>query len=120
MKLFNWFSKSKIQEIGKIISWRDSIGLIFKVTEFDSQGTIIDSRGNVKAKSVFNPYGYLIVDTPSHEGSFRLPIIHRDDFLLASSIFDDPNFASRVKTHDLLVTYRPKTINQNGLAGVHH
>ena len=120
MKLFNWFKKSVNQEIGKTISWKNSIGMVFRVLNFDTFGTIIDSRGNVIAKSSFKPYGYLIVETPSHPGSFKLPIIHKDDFLLAASVFQDDSISVQLKSKDLLVTYRPKIITSDGLAGIYH
>jgi hypothetical protein len=120
MKLFSWLNKSSEPEIGKTISWKDSIGMVFKVLSFDAYGTVIDSKGNVKAKSTFKPYGYLIVETLNHEVPFKLPIIHKDDFLLAASVFHDHNLSEQIKTRDLLVTYRPKLITSDGMAGIHH
>jgi len=120
MKLINWFNKPNKQEIGKTISWKDSIGIVFKISEFDASGTLIDLNGNVKSKNLSKPYGFLVVENPNLKGSFRLPIIHRDDFLLASSIFYEANQVKIIKTKDFLVTYRPKIINPNGLAGIHH
>jgi hypothetical protein len=120
MKFLNLFKKSNSQEIGKSISWRDSIGIIFKIIDFDKNGTTIDKSGNLKTKNSFSPYGYLIVNNPTFSGNFKLPIIHKDDFLLASSIFDEPSLNETVKTKDFLVTYRPKEIMPSGLAGILH
>jgi hypothetical protein len=49
-----------------------------------------------------------------------LPIIHRDDFLLAASVFDEPKLASFVAYADLLVTYAPKKLLPKGLSGSPH
>lgn len=70
---------------------------VFRVLEFDRAGTTIDDRGNVKAVDSFRPYGYLLVETPILNNRAKLPIIHRDDFLLASSVFDEPVLADFVK-----------------------
>jgi hypothetical protein len=45
-----------------------------------------------------------------------LPIIHRDDFMLASSVLDDPDVmeANKSLNRELLVTYQPEKINKDG------
>ncbi len=120
MKLFSFFRTSKKQEIGKTISWKEAIGMVFKVLDFDTFGTTISTSGNVIAKSDYKPYGYLIVTNPNLKGLLRLPIIHSDDFLLASSVFGNSNLKEKVKTNDFLVTFRPKIITPDGSAGIHH
>lgn len=56
-------------EIGRDCEWTDIIGQVFHVLEFDRAGTT--TRGDkVKAKSLFKPYGYLLVF--SHYKSFFL------------------------------------------------
>ena len=47
----------------------------------------------------------------------RLPIIHRDDFWLAASAFDEPELADLVDTDELLVTYAPRIVLPGGLSG---
>ena len=47
----------------------------------------------------------------------RLPIVHRDDFFLAASVFDEPKLVDLVNEEELLVTYAPKKVLSGGLAG---
>jgi len=46
-------------------------------------------------------------DWPVIERQVKIPIIHRDDFLLASSIFDDTEFFKQTQGKDILVIYYP-------------
>jgi hypothetical protein len=106
-------------EVGRDCEWTDIIGQVFHVLEFDTAGTII--RGNkVKAKSLFKPYGYLLVESPILNQPVRLPIVHRDDFLLAVSVFDEPQWLEVIKEQELLVTYVPKRKLPKGKAGTSH
>ncbi len=66
---------------------------------------------------MFTPYGYLLVESPILNQPIRLPIIHRDDFLLAASVFDESALADLVTTEDLLVTYAPRKVLRGGLSG---
>lgn len=109
-----------IAEIGKEISWADIVNHIFKVLDFDRNGTTIDENNQVKAKSRFQPYGYLLAESPILNNRVRLPIIHRDDFLLAASVFDEPKLATLVKDEELLVVYSPKHLGPKGLSGSPH
>ena len=110
-----------IPEIGKEISWADIVNHTFRVLDFDKNGTIIDENNQVKAKSQFQPYGYLLAESPILNNHARLPIIHRDDFLLATSVFDDPKLATVIKDEELLVVYSPKHLGPKGLsASPHH
>jgi hypothetical protein len=120
MNFLNFFKKNKQPEVGKTISWKDSINVLFKIIDFDRNGTITEGAGSIKAKSIYAPYGYLIVTNPNFTSQIRLPIIHKDDFFLAESVYSDPRFLKMAKEKDFLVTYRPKLITPNGLAGIDH
>lgn len=120
MKLFNWLKSSDITEIGRDISWIGIIRHVFRVLEFDRAGTTIDQNNNVKAKSKIKPYGYLIVDSPILKQNVKIPIVHKDDFLLAASVFDDPKLSKDNTELELLVTYIPKQKHPHGLAGIWH
>lgn len=108
--------KSIIPEIGKEISWANIVNHVFRVFEFDKNGTTINESNQVKAKSSFQPYGYLLAESPILNNRVRLPIIHRDDFLLAASVFDDPNLANLVESEELLVAYSPKHLGPKGVS----
>lgn len=95
-------------EIGSDILWIDVLGHVFRVLEFDRAGTTIGAGDTVKAKSRFKPYGYLLVESPIFKQLARLPIVHRDDFVLAATVFDELRLADLVKEEELLVTYVPK------------
>ncbi|OGO31895.1 MAG: hypothetical protein A2Z29_02640 [Chloroflexi bacterium RBG_16_56_11] len=107
-------------EIGRDCKWTDIIGQVFRVLEFDRAGTIIDRDGKVKALSHTKPYGYLLVESPILNQPIRLPIVHRDDFLLAASVFDEQQWYEIIKQEELLVTYVPKHKLPGGMAGVSH
>lgn len=112
--------KNMVPDIGKEISWADVINHAFRVIEFDRNGTTIDQNNQVKAKSLTEPYGYLLAESPILNNKVRLPIIHRDDFLLAASVFDEPKLAPLVDEEELLVTYSPKHLLPGGLSGSPH
>jgi len=112
--------KDIIPEIGKEISWADIVNHAFRVLDFDRNGTIIDENNQVKAKSRFQPYGYLLAESPILNNRVKLPIIHRDDFFLATSVFDEPKLAAMVKDEELLVVYSPKHLGPKGLSGSPH
>ena len=103
-----------ILEIGSDISWADIVRHVFRVVEFDRASTTIGQNDQVKPLSSFKPYGYLLVESPILNQRVRLPIIHRDDFMLAASVFDEPRLSRFVIDEELLVTYAPK---QKGLSG---
>lgn len=93
------------------------VGKVFRVESFDHNGTKVIGE-KVKAKSLFKPYGYLIVKSPDLDMPTRLPIIHRDDFLLAMNSFEDPTFL-QLKNEgiaELLVTYSPLNIDSRGFS----
>ena len=109
-------------EIGRDCEYLIVIGQVFRVIGFDRAGTVI--RGDkVKAKSLFKPYGYLILESPIlNEGvTARMPIIHHDDFMLAASVYDEPKVLELLEDGELLVTYIPRKIKGKGLsASPHH
>lgn len=107
-------------EIGRDIKWTDIVRHVFRVLEFDRAGTTIVPGDKVKSSSLFKPYGYLLVESPILNQPVRLPIVHRDDFLLAASVFDEPQWLQVVKEEELLVTYVPKRKLPGGMAGTSH
>ncbi|NCT93127.1 MAG: hypothetical protein GXC72_01780 [Chitinophagaceae bacterium] len=113
MSLFNWSKKSEFAIVGKDIKWTDIKNELFRVIDFDKTNTIIDEQGRVIATSKFKPYGFLTVEWPVIERLVKLPIVHKDDFLLAASVFDDPKFSEQLDKLELLVTYSPKDNDRN-------
>lgn len=97
MKFFNWFNSLGIPVVGHKIKWIDIIGHVFRVIDFDRDGTKIDQNGKVVSTTQVKPYGYLLVESPIMKKTIRLPIIHHDDFRLAASVFDDSNFNRTTK-----------------------
>lgn len=120
MNIFKWFKSSSIPEIGRDIKWINIVRHVLRVLEFDRSETSIDPNGNVVAKSKYKPYGYLLVESQIFEQKVKLPIVHRDDFLLAASVYDDAKLSELIKNTELLVTYIPKHQQPNGLAGITH
>lgn len=109
--------KDIVPTIGREISWADIVNQVFRVLEFDRSDTTIEQNNQVKARSSYTPYGYLLVESPILNQKVRLPIIHRDDFLLAASVFDEPVLADLVVDEELLVTYAPEHLRPKGLSG---
>jgi hypothetical protein len=112
--------KDVVIEIGREIFWADIVNHVFRILEFDRSDTTIDQNNQVKAKTSFRPYGYLLAESPILNSKVRIPIIHRDDFILASSVFDEPKLAGFVADKELLVTYSPKRLLPKGLSGSPH
>jgi len=108
--------KGFVPEIGKHIEWVDIVEMVFRVLDFDRSKTVITPDGQVHASTKTQPYGYLLVESPTLNQPVGLPIIHKKDFLLASSVFDEPWLAEQINgPHaELLVTYAPKSIWRNG------
>lgn len=97
---------------------KDLIAQVFRVVDFDRNGTTADEYGKVRARSMFKPYGYLKVESPHFGKILRIPIIHRDDFSLATFFFDDLDLI-RIKDNqeiELLVTYFPAEADKNGFS----
>jgi hypothetical protein len=107
-------------EVGRDIAWTDIICQIFRVLEFDRAGTTIGRANTVRAASSTSPYGYLLVESPILNQLIRLPIVHRDDFLLAASVYEEPPLLTDTKEEELLVTYAPEHKLPGGLAGTSH
>jgi len=109
--------RTVVPMVGQQISWLDVLRHVFKVCEFDRAGTIVGPNDRVKASGL-DPYGYLLVESPILTQRTILPIIHRDDFLLATTVFDEPSLAKTLETEaELLVTYAPKRVLRKGLSG---
>jgi hypothetical protein len=103
--------------VGQQISWTDVVRQVFRVRDFDRAGTTVDSNDRVKASRT-QPYGFLLVESPILNQPIRLPIIHRDDFLLATTVFDEPKLVEALSAEvELLVTYGPKRVLPGGLSG---
>ena len=112
--------KNIVPEIGKEISWADIVNETFRVLDFDRNNTTINSNNKIKAKRLFQPYGYLLAESPILNNKVRIPIIHRDDFILVANVFDEPKLAAMVEDEELLVTYAPKHLLPKGLSGSPH
>ncbi len=120
MKLFNIFRKSEFALVGRDIKWDEINGEVFRINAFDQNGTIIDEGGQVHAKDNFSPYGFLIVEWPIIERRVNLPITHKDDFLLVSNIYDNPEALMTIKEYDFLVSYCPADQMENEYASFLH
>ena len=103
-------------QIGAEIPWSEILSMAFHIIDFDRNGTVISSSGDVKAVSRHQPYGYLLVEAPTLNQPVTLSIIHRDDFILAASIFDDPAIMSDIEQlgKEFLVTYQPRRTTKDG------
>ena len=110
--------------IGGEIKWTEVPQMVLRVKDFFRDDTEISSEGEVVAASNDRPYGYLLVEPPAlNQALAVLPIIHRDDFLLADSVFSDPDVYAHVESgeRELLVTYAPKEMNEQGYSlSPHH
>ena len=96
--------------IGRDIKWSDVVRHVFRVLEFDRAGTTVLADGTVKAVTPYTPYGFLLVESPILNVEARLPIVHRDDFVLATTVYDEPQFADLIAREELLVTYFSKNM----------
>jgi hypothetical protein len=110
-------TSTRTPKIGTDISWDDILRHLFRVLDFDRAGTTTGPKNQLQALTDFTPYGYLLVESPILGQPARLPIVHRDDFWLAASVFDEPNLVDLINEEELLVTYAPKTVLSRGLAG---
>ena len=106
--------------IGKDIKWSDITRQVFRVLDFDRAGTRILEDETVEAKSSLTPYGYLLVESPILNLKARLPIVHRDDFTLATIAFDDAGGSELAAQAELLVTYYPERRLPGASIGIHH
>ncbi|RKY09223.1 MAG: hypothetical protein DRP66_02715 [Planctomycetota bacterium] len=108
-------------EIGRDIKWGDIVSQVFRVLEFDRLQTTVGPNNTVKTPTKFDHYGHLLVESPILNQPGVLPIVHRDDFRLAASVFDDPQLSEVVKEEgELLVTYVPKHKLPGGLGYMWH
>lgn len=100
--------------VGPSIPWGHLIGRVFEILEFDPHRTTFDSQGTAQAPSVSEPYGFLQVTAPDLANSFRLPIVHRDDFTLAAWAYEDGLPSSLGDDAEFLVTYAPQKVRKDG------
>lgn len=106
--------------IGRDIQWTQIVRQVFRVLEFDRTGTTVLADDTVKSANLNKPYGYLLVESPILNVKARLPIIHRDDFFLATTVYDEPQVLKRIGQEELLVTYFPKHKLPMACAGTRH
>lgn len=108
-------------EVGKDIAWGQIVRHVFRVREFDRTDTVIEDD-TVQTTSDQKLYGYLLVESPVLNQPIRLPIVHRDDFWLTASVYDDPGSANFVNgpEGELLVTYAPKVKLPGDAVGITH
>lgn len=107
-----------VPEVGKLIGWDQIIRHVFRVLSFDRHGTVVTPGDQVQAVSPAEPYGYLRAESPILNQPLSLPIVHRDDFVLATTVYDDVSLAAAVGAdYELLVTYAPRRVASGGLNG---
>jgi hypothetical protein len=68
----------------------------------------------LRLSAIISQYFTLLVESPIMNQRLKLPIVHRDDFILAASVFDEPEIAKVVENEELLVTYAPKHMLPDG------
>lgn len=104
-------------EIGKQMKWNMIAGMVFQVIDFDRGDTYYDTARIAQNDDQTKPYGYLIVKSATVSQPTKLPIIHRDDYMLADLVFGDEDFKNIIidsGKHELLVTYVPELMNSAG------
>jgi hypothetical protein len=109
-------AESLVGEIGRDLPWGQVVKQVFLVLEFDRGNTTVGEDGRPRAESASDRYGQLLVMSPILSQPARLPIVHRDDFLLATFFFDEPNCEEMLSDGELLVTYAPKRTLPGGKA----
>jgi hypothetical protein len=118
-----WGDIVMVKLIGRDIMWENIIRQVFSVIEFDSAGTVVEPGDKVKTSGFLKPYGYLIVISPILEEIAYLPITHKNDFVLATTVFDEsPKWVQAIQDNEaeLLVTYVPKRKLPLGFGGISH
>lgn len=103
-------------EIGRDLEWGGVVRQVFSVLEFNRGNTTIGPDGMPKSSGLTVSYGYLLVSSPIFNQPARLPLIHRDDFMLATFVFDEPNCDEILENAELLVTYAPEKTRRDGKA----
>lgn len=115
--------KDMVLNIGQEISWIDIINHIFRVLDFDNNGTIVEKDNQIKPKSLFEPYGYLLLESPILNVKVKLPIIRKQDFISVKKVFDNESLTDLIfnkKIFELLVVYSPKKYSQDGMPLTSH
>jgi hypothetical protein len=104
--------------VGVEIPWKDIVRQVVRVTSLDQKETKIVGDDAVGG-GPNQPYGYLIVESPIFTQPVRVPLIHRTDFALAASAYEDPRRATALANGEaeLLTTYAPRKVLPNGFAG---
>jgi len=110
MSFFDLFKKQKSEfhVAGKDSTWKEINNEVFRIVSFDRNDTYINSDGKVIAKSRLAPYGYLLVEWPIIERLVKLPIVHSNDFQLATFLFEDYDTEENKNLYDFLVVYAQK------------
>lgn len=111
--------KNVIPIIGHEIKWSSIVNHIFRVLEFDRCGTTINDDNKLKAKTLTDPFGYLLVESPIFSVRVKIPIVNKTDFLLAAEFYDTPCLSEFIDTGEFLVTYAPKN-PKGSLVSMHH
>lgn len=120
MGLFSKKSQfSGLSEFGKDLPWIMAINRVFRVINFYRLNTKI-KNGRAVQRNPIKPYGYLIAKSYTLGKTIKLPIIHRDDFGLAASVFDVPQLENFISDEELLVTYAPLKLLPDGRTGSPH
>jgi hypothetical protein len=115
--------KDMVLNIGQEIFWIDIISHIFRVLDFDNNGTIVEKDNQIKPKSLFEPYGYLLLESPILNVKVKLPIIRKQDFISVKKVFDNESLTDLIfnkKIFELLVVYSPKKYSQDGMPLTSH
>ena len=106
--------------VGVEIPWKDIVRQVVRVTDFDRTDTqLVNDKVVRPDANMQKPYGYLIADSPIFNQPVRIPLIHRDDFWLATSAFEDPRRSDAISTGqvELLTAYAPRKVLPNGFSG---
>jgi len=109
--------------IGQEILWVDIINHVFRVLDFDNNGTLVEDNNQIKPKNLFEPYGYLLLESPILNVKVKLPIIRKQDFLSVKKVFDNESLTDLIlnkKLFELLVVYSPKKYSQDGMPLTSH
>ena len=103
--------------LGRDTSLEPVVRQVFRVLDFDKGHTSIDEAGCIHASSQFEPYAFLLVESPILNSRAKLAVLHATDFLLACTVFDEPFMLNVFGEQELLVTYAPKKLLRGGLSG---
>ncbi len=77
------WNPAMVPVVGEDVAWKEIVRQVLHVLEFDRGETIINPDGSLKRASLMEPDGHLLVKSPIFYRPIKVPIVHRDDFLLA-------------------------------------